>query len=44
MTVFEECGREMAVAFAPIILAIVTFGAFRFWQVFLRKPGKGARR
>ena len=44
MTVFEECGREMAVTFAPIILAIVAFGAFRIWQVFLRKPGKGVRR
>lgn len=43
MTVYEECAREALVTFGPILLAVLAFGLFRFWQVFLRKPRKEAR-
>ena len=43
MTVFEEVGREMAVTFGPILLAILAFGAFRIWQVFIRGNRKQRR-
>jgi hypothetical protein len=43
MNFYEECAREALVAFGPILLAVLAFGLFRFWQVFLRKPRKEAR-
>jgi hypothetical protein len=43
MSAFEEAIRTMAVTFGPILLAVLAFGLFRFWQVFLRKPRKEAR-
>ena len=43
MSAFEEFGRTMLVAFGPILLSVLAFGLFRFWQVFLRKPRKEAR-
>lgn len=37
MSAFEEALRTMAVTFGPILLAVLAFGLFRFWQVFLRR-------
>lgn len=37
MSALEEVLRTMAVSFGPILLAVLAFGLFRFWQVFLRR-------
>ena len=37
MTLLQETLRTMAVTFGPILLAVLAFGLFRFWQVFLRR-------
>jgi len=37
MTLLQEILRTVAVSFGPILLAVLAFGLFRFWQVFLRR-------
>lgn len=37
MTLLHECLLEALVTFGPILLAVLAFGLFRFWQVFGRE-------
>lgn len=37
MNVYKECAREALLTFGPILLAVLAFGLFRFWQVFGRE-------
>ena len=37
MSLWSEVGWTVLAAFGPIVAAVGIFGAFRFWQVFIRK-------
>ena len=37
MSLWSEVGWTMLAAFGPVVAAAGIFGAFRFWQVFLKK-------
>ena len=37
MSLWSEIGWTVLAAFSPVVAAAAIFGAFRFWQVFLKK-------